>query len=212
MSGRAILHRDGLAGNAVALAPGLIGCTLLRVLADGQHVGGRIVEVEAYEPDDPASHAFRGRTARNGSMFGRAGIAYVYRAYGTSWMLNVATGPVGHGAAVLIRAIAPEIGVAAMAAARPGVALRDLARGPGRLAAALQIDRRLDGCDLCAPGALMLLAPDPGAALPVAAGLRIGLTKGVEHPHRFFVAPPHALARAVSGAAALNAAGVPLSR
>ncbi|MDE2516948.1 MAG: DNA-3-methyladenine glycosylase [Rhodospirillales bacterium] len=212
MSGRAILQRDALAGNAVALAPGLIGCTLLRVLADGQHIGGRIVEVEAYEPDDPASHAFRGRTPRNASMFARPGTAYVYRAYGTSWMLNVATGPVGHGAAVLIRAIAPEIGVAAMAAARPGATPRDLARGPGRLAAALHIDRGLDGCDLCAPGALMLLAPDPRAALPIAAGLRIGITKGVEYPHRFFVAAPHALARAVSGKAALNVAGLPLNR
>lgn len=200
------------------LAVWLIGRVVLRVMADGSLAGGRIVETEAYSPDDAASHAFRGRTPRNGAMFGRAGTAYVYRAYGTSWMLNIAAGPVGVGTAVLIRALVPEIGLNAIGMARGAVALRDLARGPGRLAAALAIDSSLDGTDLCAPnpgvsGPLLLAEPRdaatlPPEALPVAAGPRIGITKAVERPYRFFVPPPHDLARFVSGPAWLNRSGV----
>ena len=118
--------------------------------------GGRIVETEAYAIGDPAGHAYRGITPRNRALFLERGHAYVYLAYGISFMLNVSSEAPGVGAGVLIRAIEPTDGIAIMERNRGTERVRDLARGPGRLCAALEIDRRLDGIDLCQAGPLWL--------------------------------------------------------
>ena len=158
---------------------------MVRRLPDGP-AGGAIVETEAYLPDDAASHTFRGPTPRNQVMFGPPGFAYVYLCYGISWMLNVSAGPAGNGAGVLIRAIEPRFGLPAMRAARGGPPLRDLARGPGRLATALSIDRSLNGIDLCASGPLFLA--ESGQPPPaIAVSRRIGILRDAERPLRFSI-------------------------
>ena len=129
----------------------------MRELPEGV-ASGRIVETEAYVVGDAAGHAYRGMTPRNRSLFLEPGHAYVYLAYGISYMLNVSSETPGIGAGVLIRALEPLEGFPIMQLNRGVERLRDLARGPGRLAAALQIDRRLDGLDLCREGPLWLEA------------------------------------------------------
>ena len=166
----AFLQRD-----AVAVARDLVGCSLL---LDG--CGGRIVEVEAYTRDDPASHAFNGPTARNASMFGPAGHAYVYRSYGIHWMLNLVC---ADASAVLVRALVPEAGRDRIAARRPGVPERDWCRGPGRLGTALAVGPQHDGLPLD-DGSFTLQACE-GRAPDVTATRRIGITKAVERPWRF---------------------------
>ncbi len=150
-------------------------------------MSGRIVETEAYPPGDRSGHAYHGRTARNQSLFGDRGFAYVYFIYGTSYMLNVTAEVPGIGAGVLLRAIEPLEGINLMKRLRKTDKLIDLARGPGRLAAALQIDRNLDGVDLCANGPLWL-----GTAVRetgrVVTTVRIGITREVHRPLRFFEA------------------------
>jgi DNA-3-methyladenine glycosylase len=148
-------------------------------------MGGRIVETEAYPPGDASGHGYRGRTARNQTLFLDRGFAYVYFIYGTSYMLNVSAEEPGVGAGVLLRAMEPLDGVEWMKQLRKTDKLSDLARGPGRLAAALEIDRRLDGVDLCADGPLWL-----GAAVRetahISTSVRIGITREVDRPLRFF--------------------------
>jgi DNA-3-methyladenine glycosylase len=165
------------AGSALRAAPLLVGWTLVH---DG--VGGRIVEVEAYEPDDPASHSFRGETRRNRTMFGPPGSLYVYRSYGVHWCVNVTCGPVGTGAAVLLRALEPTHGLDEMRVRRGGVGDALLCAGPGRLAQALGIDERHDGADPTAPP--FELHP-PTTRAEVVAGPRIGISRAVELPWRF---------------------------
>lgn len=138
------LARSFYARDALVVAP-----QLLNKLLWAGTVTGRVVEVEAYRTDDPASHAFAGRTARNGSMFAVAGTLYVYLSYGLHHCLNVVTGEEGDGQAVLIRAIVPVAGLDAIAARRPGRMSRDWTNGPGKVAAALGLDLRHDGVDLC---------------------------------------------------------------
>lgn len=178
------LSRADLPSDTAALARFLIGKTIVRK-AGRNTISGRIVETEAYPPGDSSGHAYRGRTARNQSLFLDRGFAYVYFIYGTSYMLNVAAEASGIGAGVLLRAIEPLEGINFMQRLRKTDKLRDLARGPGRLAAAMQIDRRLDGVDLCASGPLWL-----GTAVrePAHIGttLRIGITREVDRPLRFF--------------------------
>lgn len=178
-----------LPSDTLDLARFLLGQLLIRNLPEGV-IGGRIVETEAYPPGDPAAHHYRRITPRNRSLFLPLGHAYVYRAYGSCWMLNVASESAGIGAGVLIRALEPEIGVAAMAARRGGVAIRDIARGPGRLAASLAIDRTLDGIDLCQPAEFLpplRIAADPRPREPIGAGPRIGISRAVEAPWRFYL-------------------------
>jgi DNA-3-methyladenine glycosylase len=163
--------------SAPEVARDLIGAYLA---VDG--VGGVIIETEAYEPDDPASHSYRGETARNGAMFRPGGVAYVYRSYGIHWCLNVVTGAEGHGAAVLIRALEPTSGLGMMAARRGVADPRQFASGPGRLTQALGLDRRHDGLKLSDWPFRLELAPAPAT---VVTGPRIGITKGVETPWRF---------------------------
>lgn len=183
---------------AAALARFLLGRLVVRRLPDGT-VSGRIVEAEAYVPGDAACHAFRGRTPRNGSLFLERGHAYVYLAYGISFMLNVSAEAAGIGAGVLVRAVEPVDGVALMQARRGTQVLRDLARGPGRLATALGIDRTLDGVDLCAEGPLFL-ARDGAPAPVIGASVRIGITRDADRALRFYVRG----SRFVSGPGWLN--------
>ncbi|RMD83427.1 MAG: DNA-3-methyladenine glycosylase [Candidatus Dadabacteria bacterium] len=180
--------------NAVRAARGLLGWIVVRRDGRGGLRSGRIVETEAYPHDDPACHAFRGRTERNASMFREAGHAYVYRIH-RSYCLNVVTGPPGQGEAVLIRALEPLEGIARMERARrrlsPGRCAppRDqLTNGPGKLCQALEIDTSLDGCWLFDPtGPLCLVPGTPPAA--VACSTRIGISKARDERLRFY--EPH---------------------
>jgi DNA-3-methyladenine glycosylase len=161
--------------------------------------GGRIVETEAYRIGDPAGHAYRGITPRNRALFLERGHAYVYLAYGSSFMLNVSSETTGVGAGVLIRAIEPTVGITIMERNRGTGRVRDLARGPGRLCAALEIDRRLDGIDLCQIGPLWL-GSDGRASGEIGQSKRIGITRAADSLLRFYVRGD----RFVSGAQALN--------
>jgi DNA-3-methyladenine glycosylase len=159
------------------IAARLIGATLL---VDG--VGGRIVETEAYDREDPASHSFAGPNPRNASMFGPPGRAYVYRSYGIHWCLNFVCREAGHGAGVLIRAIEPKAGLETMRERRGLPEERLLCAGPGRLGQALAITRALDGLRLDRPPFRLLAGKEP---VEVVAGPRIGISKGRDVPWRF---------------------------
>lgn len=178
------LHRSELPINAVAFARYLIGKTLVRELSKSR-IAGRIVETEAYLPNDAACHAFNGITARNRSLFLERGHAYVYFIYGNHFMLNVSAEKEGVGAAVLFRALEPLEGIEAMKRGRYHVAEKDLARGPGRLAAALRVTRGFDGLDFCAPGPLWLgTAVHPTGR--IGRSVRIGITKDADRLLRFY--------------------------
>ena len=194
-----VLDRAELPVDTAELARFLIGKMLIRTLK-GRVAGGRIVETEAYVIGDLAGHAYRGMTPRNRALFLERGHAYVYLAYGVSFMLNVSSETPGVGAGVLIRAIEPTVGVPIMERNRGGKRLRDLARGPGRLCEALAIDRGLDGIDLCRAGALWLGSAGPPAG-EIGESKRIGITRAPDSPLRFylrgngFVSGPQALNR-----------------
>ena len=180
-----MLERAELPVDSAELARFLIDKMLVRVL-DEEVVGGRIVETEAYVVGDLAGHAYRGVTPRNRALFLERGHAYVYLAYGASFMLNVSSETSGVGAGVLVRAIEPTVGVAIMKRNRGGDRLRNLARGPGRLCEALAIDRRLDGIDLCQAGPLWL-GSDGQAPDEIGRSKRIGITRAPDSPLRFYV-------------------------
>jgi DNA-3-methyladenine glycosylase len=184
--------------DTTALARFLVGKLLVRELPPDRLVG-RIVETEAYLVGDAASHAYRGRTKRNGAMFLERGHAYVYFIYGTSFMLNVSAEARGTGAGVLFRAIEPLSGIERMRDLRGGATDAELARGPGRLAKAIAVDFTLDGLDMCAAGPLWL--GDDGAAVPaIGESVRIGITKEADRVLRFYVPG----SRFVSGPARLR--------
>ncbi len=180
-----LLDRAELPIDTAELARFLIGKRLIRMLAEGE-AGGRIVETEAYAIGDAAGHAYRGMTQRNRALFLERGHAYVYLAYGVSFMLNVSSETPGVGAGVLIRAIEPTDGVAIMKQNRGVERTRDLARGPGRLCEALAIDRRLDGIDLCKAGPLWL-GSDGRSPDEIGQSKRIGITRAADAPLRFYV-------------------------
>ncbi len=180
-----MLDRAEMPVDTAELARFLIGKMVVRILAEGV-AGGRIVETEAYGVGDPAGHAYRGVTPRNRALFLERGHAYVYLAYGVSFMLNVSSETAGVGAGVLIRAIEPTIGVTIMERNRGPRRARDLARGPGRLCEALGIDRRLNGIDLCQAGPLWL-GSDGQASDEIGQGKRIGITRAADSPMRFYV-------------------------
>ncbi|RSS66159.1 DNA-3-methyladenine glycosylase [Streptomyces sp. WAC06614] len=175
----------------LTVAPDLLGRTLVRRTPDGP-IELRITEVEAYAGEaDPGSHAYRGRTARNASMFGPPGHAYVYFIYGMWFSLNLVCGPEGHASGVLLRAGEITVG-ADLARKRRSSARKDteLAKGPARLATALDIDRSLDGTDLCAgpPSPLSVLAGNPVPADQVSTGPRTGVGGGgAHHPYRYWI-------------------------
>lgn len=178
------LDRAALPVETTALARFLIGATLVHDLAEGR-VAARIVETEAYLPDDAASHTYRGETPRNRPMFGERGHAYVYLNYGVFWLFNVSSEAPGIGAGVLIRAVEPLLGLPLMEARRPGKTGPGLTNGPGKLTLAMGIGPAHTGLDLCRRGALFLAAPvRPAGAIGVST--RIGLTKAAELPLRFY--------------------------
>ena len=179
------IARDALPHDTIALARSLIGTILVRVVG-GTLLAGRIVETEAYLPGDPASHAFRGPTARNRAMFGPPLHAYVYFIYGANWCLNVTAEDRGVGAAALVRACEPLHGIDAMRAnrGRPGLRDRDLARGPGNVCRAFGIGAADDGVDFATSPDLWLASD--GVAPPVGSSPRVGLTKAVESRLRFY--------------------------
>ncbi len=174
-----LLSIDFLAPSHV-VARALIGATFI---VDG--VGGVIVETEAYDRDDPASHSFTGPTIRNAAMFGAPGRAYVYRSYGIHWCLNFVCCAEGHGAGVLIRAIEPTIGVEIMRERRGVEENRLLCSGPGRVGQALGISRDHNGMRLDEPP-FQLIAP--AHLMPVISGPRIGISKAADVPLRFGLA------------------------
>ena len=178
------LRRTELPMATVELAPYLIGKVLVHDTDDGR-LSGRIVETEAYPVGDSAGHAFRGETQRNASLFLGPGYAYVYFTYGSSFMLNVTSEAAGFGAGVLLRALEPIAGIDQMQCFRGGADLLDLARGPGRLAQAMQIDFTQDGLDLCAAGPLWP-ATSRRKAGPIGESVRIGLTRNVDCKLRFY--------------------------
>lgn len=165
------------AQDAVALARQLIGGTLI---LDG--VGGVVVETEAYDHEDPASHSYAGPTPRNAAMFGPPGRAYVYRSYGVHWCLNVVCGDTGVGAAVLIRALEPTHGLEVMSMRRGLAEPRLLCSGPGRLCQALGVTRAHDGLPIDhAPFEWRPRNAEPA----IVVGPRIGISRAVERPWRF---------------------------
>jgi DNA-3-methyladenine glycosylase len=169
------LSRDFFARDVDSVGRALIGVALL---VDG--VGGRIVETESYDPDDPASHSYAlRRTPRNEVMFGPPGHAYVYRSYGLHWMLNLVCQT---GSAVLIRALEPLAGIETMEHRRGTDQIRSLCAGPGRLCQALKITDHLNGASLLRPPFALSIGTE---AAPIEVGTRIGLTKGVDRHRRF---------------------------
>jgi DNA-3-methyladenine glycosylase len=169
------------------VAPELVGAVLL---FDG--VGGVIVEVEAYDQDDPAAHGYRGRTPRNASMFGPPGHAYVYRSYGIHWCLNLVCAEEGRPEAVLVRALEPIAGLEEMEARRGLSDPRLLCSGPGRLCQALGITGGHDGLPLDEPPFGLHARPGP---VEIVTGRRIGITRAVEHPWRYGLAGSRYLSR-----------------
>lgn len=178
------IRRSELPADTVKLSRFLIGKVVVHELPAGR-VSGRIVETEAYPPGDPAGHHFRGPTPRIKSMYLAPGHVYVFFNYGAHFMLNVVSEPPETAAAILIRALEPLEGIEIMQRHRKTAELLDLARGPGRLAQALQIDRRHDGVDLCADGRLWLGEISRPTGL-IGKSVRIGITRAADKQLRFF--------------------------
>ena len=174
------LRRRFFARSVHEVAPALVGATLLV-----DRVGGVIVEVEAYDRDDPAAHGYRGLTARNASMFGPPGHAYVYRSYGIHWCLNLVCEAEGTPSAVLLRALEPTHGVEVMKTRRGLADARALCSGPGRLCQALAVNGTHDGLPLDEPP-FVLFAAERDVA--VVKGPRIGLTRATDLPWRYGLA------------------------
>lgn len=177
-----------LPADTIELAQFLIGKAVVHDHPAGR-LSGRIVETEAYPPGDPAGHHYRGQTARNRSLFLRHGHCYVYFTYGNHFMLNVSSEGADVGGGVLIRALEPLEGIEAMQRHRKTQKLTELTRGPGRLAEALQIDRRYDSIDLCKPGPLWLgalVSKGIRASGVPSKTVRIGITKAADRLFRFY--------------------------
>jgi DNA-3-methyladenine glycosylase len=181
------LPRSFFARPAIVVAPALLGRVLVRVGPDGTRLAARLVEVEAYEEGDPASHSFRGRpTPRTEVMFGPPGGLYVYFTYGQHFCSNVVTGTAGVGSAVLLRAAEPLQGLEVMAANRGSATPRQLCSGPARLAQAFGIAREENGTDLVRDPSLFLLAGMPLPRRAVGRSTRIGVRVGADRRWRWF--------------------------
>ena len=183
----AALGRDFFARSVHDVAPDLVGCTLL---VDG--VGGTVVEVEAYDHEDPASHGFRGRTRRNRSMFGPPGLAYVYRSYGIHWCLNLVCEGEGVASAVLVRAVEPTHGLERMRVRRGAEDPRLLCSGPGRLCQALGVTGGHDGMPVDRPPFELFPA---AASLELVTGPRVGITAAADLPWRYGLADSRFVSR-----------------
>ena len=182
------LRRAFFARSVHDVAPELVGATLL---VDG--IGGRIVEVEAYDHEDPAAHGYRGQTARNASMFGPPGRAYVYRSYGIHWCLNLVCEEEGVASAVLVRALEPTHGLELMSERRGTAEPRLLCAGPGRLCQALGVTGEHDGAPLDRPPFELYAADD----VEIVAGPRIGITQATDRPWRYGEADSKYLSRTI---------------
>ena len=181
------LPRSFFARPATVVAPELLGRVVVRILRDGTRLAARLVEVEAYEQGDPASHSYRGRpTPRTEVMFGPPGRMYVYFTYGRHFCSNVVTGSDGHGSAVLLRAAEPLEGLEVMASHRGVDGLRLLCSGPARLTQALAIARADDGTDLVRDASLFLLSGTPLLGCAIARSTRVGVSVGIERRWRYF--------------------------
>lgn len=181
------LPRHFFRRSAAEVAPDLLGKRIVRSVA-GAELVGRIVEVEAYDSEDPASHCFRGMTDRNRAMFGEPGHAYVYLSHGLHHCLNVTARAELPAGGVLIRALEPLSGIDTMRALRGRHAIADLASGPGKLAQALAVDRTLYGVDMTQPGPLFIVEGVAGEEVPIEATPRIGISRATERLWRFTVA------------------------
>jgi DNA-3-methyladenine glycosylase len=196
------LPRSFFEPSAELVAPRMLGHWLIRQSADGV-CGGPIVETEAYMADDPASHAYGGETPRNRVMYGPPGRAYVYLIYGFHHCVNAVCRPAGHAEAVLIRAIEAQFGEEIMRRHRPVPDAIALTNGPGKLCAALNIDRKFDGMDLCDTASPLFIAENPAVKSfrrrrgPVALSSRIGLTRAAEAPLRFYLTKSAFISRRV---------------
>ena len=187
---------DFLENPSDVAAPMLLGCTLTRTITlngEKHKLVARIVETEAYDQDDPASHAFGGPSDRNAAMFGPAGHLYVYVSYGMHHCCNVVCGPDGFGSGCLVRAVEPLEGVGVMRELREAgraykhpLKLRDLTNGPGKVCAALGIDKELYGHDLTVEPLVLDFAPLlPGKT--IGCSPRVGISKNIDAPKRFFI-------------------------
>lgn len=179
------LDRSLLLPEPEVVARRLLGCELSRVV-DGVLLRGRIVETEAYKQSDAASHSYRGKTPRTDVMFGPPGHLYVYFTYGMHYCCNVVVGPEGYGAAVLLRAIEPLAGQDTMLTNRHGRGGHELTNGPAKMCQALMIDRTCNGHDLAQPPVQLDLLPE----LPtnqIVQTTRIGITRAIDQPWRFYI-------------------------
>jgi DNA-3-methyladenine glycosylase len=194
------LLRSIYAPTADVVARNLLGHLLIRNTADGP-CGGAIVETEAYVVGDAAAHSFRGETPRNRVMFGPPGHSYVYFIYGNHWCFNVVCRPRGIGEAVLIRAVEPMFGLEQMRQRRPVKTDRQLTSGPGKLCAAMDIDRSLDGVDLCDANSPLFIAKNPKLSTfrkergPIINGTRIGIVKAASLLLRYYLDGSHFVSR-----------------
>jgi DNA-3-methyladenine glycosylase len=185
-----MITTDFFARSVHDIAPDLIGVTLLVA-----GVGGPIVEVEAYDHEDPAAHGYGGRTERNASMFGPPGHAYVYRSYGVHWCLNFVCEQEGSASAVLMRALEPRHGLDVMRARRGLDDPRLLCAGPGRLCQALGVSREHDGLPLDRPPFELVAREEEPA---IAVGARVGITRAAERPWRYGLSGSPFLSRSIS--------------
>lgn len=182
-----ILSREFFRRHPADVAPDLLGKVLVRVLG-GERLVGRIVETEAYSSEDPASHSYGGKTARNEAMFGQVGCAYVYFIHGMHYCMNATARLDTDAGGVLIRALEPLEGMATMQRLRGRERLLDLASGPAKLAQAMGINKALYGVDLTREGPLYLAEPARHEPFAVAATPRIGISRAVDVPWRFIMA------------------------
>lgn len=179
------INWDVLSEPAWEVAPRLLGSYLVREV-HGRKLAGKIVETEAYDQADAASHSYRGRTIRTDVMFGPAGHLYVYLSYGMHYCCNVVAGQEGHGSAVLIRAVEPLEGIDIMRLLRHGIADRQIANGPGKVCQALGIDKQLNGHDL-RQAPLVLVLKDAMPTEQIVQTTRVGITRAKDEPWRFYV-------------------------
>jgi DNA-3-methyladenine glycosylase len=186
------LPREFYEPSAEVVAPLLLGHWLVRNTPEGPS-GGLIVETEAYLANDPACHGYKRQTPRNRAMYGPPGHAYVYFIYGNHWCFNAVCRPAGVAEAVLVRAIEPEFGLEWMRLHRRAAKGSELTNGPAKLCAALEIDGRFDGADLCDGRSLVYLAASPERKAvmdrlgPVVATSRVGITQAADWPLRFYL-------------------------
>lgn len=185
LAGHVMARLNLLEESAEVVAPRLLGSYLIRTI-DGKRLVGKIVETEAYDQSDAASHSYKGKTPRTEVMFGPAGHLYVYFTYGMHYCMNIVTGPIGHGSAVLIRALEPIEGVELMAQNRGHKDGLELTNGPAKVCQALSIDKTWNGHDLREVPLQLIIKP-PLQPEEIVQTTRIGISQAKDQPWRFFI-------------------------